>query len=79
MSISGIGGIAADAMGGAGESLAGAAFDSALSAVGLGGVNPQQLLEAAGGQMLMQMMMPMMENMVAQTPKVMKGDSSGLL
>ena len=73
MSISRIGGVF-DAITGGAESAAGGAFESALSAVGLGG---QQQLDPAQG--MLGMMEPMLMNMASQTQKIINGDSSGML
>ncbi len=72
MSIAGIGGVF-DAIGGGAESVAGGAFESALSALGLGG---QQLDPAQG---MLGMMEPMLMNMASQTQKIINVDSSGML
>jgi hypothetical protein len=63
-----------DGIAGAAESLGG----SALSELGLGS-NSNELMEQMGAQFMMAIMMPMMENMAAQTQKIMKGDSSGMM
>jgi hypothetical protein len=75
MSILGVGaGAALDGLTGGGAS----AFESALSAAG-GGGSPEQQLQQKLGEGMLTMMAPMLMNMVEQTTKIMKGDSSGLL
>lgn len=74
MSILGVGaGAALDGLTGGGAS----AFESALSAAG--GGSPEQQLQQKLGEGMLTMMAPMLMNMVEQTTKIMKGDSSGLL
>ena len=74
MSILGVGaGAALDGVTGGAAS----AFESALSAVG--GGSPEQQLQQKLGEGMLTMMAPMLMNMVEQTSKIMKGDSSGLL
>jgi len=61
---------------------AASAFESALSAVGGGLSQEQQLqqqLQQKLGEGMLSMMGPMLMNMAEQTQKIMKGDSSGLL
>jgi hypothetical protein len=72
MSISGIGGVF-DAISGGAESVAGSAFESALSALGLGGQQPDP------AQGMLGMMEPMLMNMASQTQKIISGNSSGML
>ncbi len=74
MSIAGIGG-ALGAISGGAESAAGGAFESALSAVGLGGGQAQSGL-AEG---MLGMFEPMLMNMASETQKIINGDSSGML